>query len=118
MPYTPFVYLIVSTVVVAIVAWLVNAQIRLREPARGIVNVALGLIVIGMLLWLVNTYVPMAQSIKDLLNVVVFVACLVWVLKAFGLWGRVVAFWDRITSRRIEPDRYEEPRHPEPMAHR
>lgn len=117
MPYMPFVYLGVSAVVVAVIAWLVNVQMPLREPGRGIVNVALGLIVIGMLLWLVNNYVPMAQSIKDLLNVVVFVACLVWVLQAFGLWGRVVALWDRITTRRIERDHYEEPRHPETVSH-
>lgn len=100
----PFMYLVVSIVVVAVVAWVVNARVPLPEPARGIVNVMLGLIAIGMLLWLVNTYVPMAQSIKDLLNVVVFVACVVWVLQAFGLWARTVALWNRMTHRHLSSD--------------
>lgn len=110
MPF-PFMYLVVAIVVVALVAWLINVRMPLSEPVRGIVNVVLGLIVIGMLLGLVNNYVPMAQSIKDLLNIVVFIASVVWVLKAFGLWGHVVAFWDRITSRRITADHVDEPRH-------
>jgi len=101
---------VVAIVVVAIVAWLVNARMPLPAPVRGIVNVMLGLIVIGMLLWLVNNYVPMAQSIKDLLNVVVFLACVVWVLQAFGLWARTVAFWNRLTHRHLPSDSETVPR--------
>jgi hypothetical protein len=112
----PFVYLVIAIVVVALVAWVVN-RTPVPEPVRGIVNVMLGLIAIGMLLWLVNTYVPMAQSIKDLLNVVVFIACVVWVLQAFGLWPRTVALWNRMTRRRVEADHFEEPQHPETVPH-
>ena len=114
MPIT-FAYLVISIVVIAIIAWLINIQWPLPAPSKGILNVMLGLIVIGILLWLINNYVPMAQSIKDLLNVVVFIASLVWVLQAFGLWTPVVAFWNRLTTRRTPPveQNYEEPRHSE-----
>jgi hypothetical protein len=110
----PLIDVAVAIVVVALIGWLVNARVPLPAPITRIVNVMLGLIVIGIVLWVVNTYVPMAQSIKGLLNVVVFIASLVWVLEAFGLWNRVVELWNRFTSRRIAPaGHYGEPRHPE-----
>jgi hypothetical protein len=52
----------------------------------------LSLIVVGMLLWLVNNYIPMASSIKTILNVVVVVMVCVWVLNAFGLWTTLVNY--------------------------
>jgi len=57
-----------------------------------LINIVVVLIVIGVALWLVNSYIPMASSIKSILNVVVVVAVLVWVLQAFGLWGRVTSY--------------------------
>jgi hypothetical protein len=57
-----------------------------------LVNVVIALIVVGVALWLINTYIPMASGIKTILNVVVVVAAAVWVLQAFGLWGRVTSY--------------------------
>jgi hypothetical protein len=57
-----------------------------------LVNVVIALIVVGVLLWLINTFIPMASGIKTILNVVVVVAVAVWVLQAFGLWGRVTSY--------------------------
>lgn len=40
-------------------------------------------------MWLINTYIPMAAPIKSLLNAVVVIALIVWLLKAFGIWGQI-----------------------------
>jgi hypothetical protein len=50
-----------------------------------LLHMVMVLIVIGVLLWLVNNYMPMAGSIKKVLNIVVFVAVVIWVLKAYGI---------------------------------
>lgn len=57
-----------------------------------LVNIVIALIVVGVALWLINNYIPMASGIKTILNVVVVVAVAVWVLQAFGLWGRVTGY--------------------------
>ena len=57
-----------------------------------LINIVVALIVIGVALWLINNYVPMASGIKTLLNAVVVIAAAVWVLQAFGLWGRVTSY--------------------------
>ena len=57
-----------------------------------LINIVLALIVVGVALWLINNYIPMASGIKTILNVVVVVAVVVWVLQAFGLWGRVTSY--------------------------
>jgi hypothetical protein len=57
-----------------------------------LLNIVVALIVVGVALWLINNYIPMASSIKTILNVVVVVAVVVWVLQAFGLWGRVTSY--------------------------
>ena len=57
-----------------------------------LLNVVIVLIVVGVLLWLVNNYIPMAASITNILNAVVVIAVVIWVLKAFGLWGSVTNF--------------------------
>jgi hypothetical protein len=57
-----------------------------------LVNIVIVLIVVGMCLWLINNFIPMASSIKTILNVVVVVAVVVWVLQAFGMWGRVTSY--------------------------
>ena len=57
-----------------------------------LVNIVIALIVVGVALWLINTYIPMASGIKAILNVVVVVVVGVWVLQAFGLWGRVTSY--------------------------
>jgi len=57
-----------------------------------LINIVIALVVVGVALWLINTYIPMAYSIKTILNVVVVIAVAVWVLQAFGLWGRVTSY--------------------------
>jgi predicted membrane protein len=57
-----------------------------------LLNIVIALVVVGVALWLINNFIPMASSIKSILNVVVVVAVGVWLLKAFGLWGRVTNY--------------------------
>jgi predicted membrane protein len=57
-----------------------------------LLNIVIALVVIGLALWLINNFIPMASSIKSILNVVVVVAVCVWLLQAFGLWGRVTNY--------------------------
>ena len=57
-----------------------------------LVYIALVLIIVGMALWIINTYIPMARSIKAILNTVVVLVVCVWLLKAFGLWERVLQY--------------------------
>jgi hypothetical protein len=45
------------------------------------------LVVAGLILWLVNTYIPMDHKIKTILNVVAVILVIVWLLKAFGVFG-------------------------------
>jgi hypothetical protein len=59
----------------------------------------IALIVVGVVLYFVNTYVPMAGSIRGLLNVVVFLATLVGVLQAFGLWAPLRQMLYNLTHR-------------------
>ncbi|MGA2436297.1 MAG: Thivi_2564 family membrane protein [Bryobacteraceae bacterium] len=57
-----------------------------------LLNIVVALVVIGVLLWLINNFIPMASGIKGLLNAVVVICSAVWVLQAFGLWGRVTSY--------------------------
>ncbi len=57
-----------------------------------LINIVIVLIVVGVGLWLINRFIPMASSIKTILNAVVVIAVCVWLLQAFGLWGRVTSF--------------------------
>jgi hypothetical protein len=57
-----------------------------------LVNLVIVLIVVGVALGLINRYIPMASSIKTILNVIVVIAVGVWVLKAVGLWSRVIGY--------------------------
>ena len=95
------IYVIVSLVIVAIIAWLINHYITVPQNIKTIVNIVLVLIVVGMGLWLINTYLPMAGSIKAILNIVVVVATCVGVLQAVGLWSDVVRLWSNITTHRL-----------------
>lgn len=52
-----------------------------------LIAIVIALIVVGVLLWLVNTYIPMDAKIKMLLNVVIIIVLVLWLLKAFGVWG-------------------------------
>jgi len=61
-----------------------------------LINIVIALIVVGVALWLINNFIPMAGSIKSILNIVVVIAVVIWVLKAAGLWGRVIGY--RLTN--------------------
>ncbi|MEO8733624.1 MAG: Thivi_2564 family membrane protein [Flavobacteriales bacterium] len=54
-----------------------------------ILQVFLVIIVVGVLLWLVNRFIPMQGTIKWILNLVVVIVLIIWLLKAFGVWGSV-----------------------------
>lgn len=96
---TPFLQVVVALIAVVVVAWLINARIRMPENFRLMSNVVLTLLVVGMILWLINNFVPMAGSILAILNIVVVVGTCVWVLKAFGIWSSVVRTWDNLIHR-------------------
>ena len=66
---------------------------------KTLLYVVLALLVVGVGLYLINTYVPMAGSIRAILNVVVFVATVVGVLQAFGLWVPVQRMWNNVTHQ-------------------
>jgi predicted membrane protein len=61
-----------------------------------LLNIVIALVVVGLALWVINNFIPMASSIKSILNVVVVVAVGVWLLQAFGLWGRVTNYRYRL----------------------
>ncbi|HVG15306.1 MAG TPA: Thivi_2564 family membrane protein [Chitinophagaceae bacterium] len=54
-----------------------------------LITVIIVLIVVGLVLWLINNYIPMDGKIKSILNVVVVICVIVWLLKAFGLLGKL-----------------------------
>ena len=96
----PFLDVLVTLLVVAIVAWLIHNRIGVPGSMRTILDVVLALIVVGIALWLINTYVPMAGSIKAILNIVVVIATCVGVLQAVGLWSQVEKFVDDLIHHR------------------
>jgi membrane-bound ClpP family serine protease len=95
----PFLYPVLSLILIAIIAWFVNKRMPAEVNFKPIVNIVMSLIIIGIVLWLINTYIPMAGAIKAILNIVVVIATCVFVLKAFGLWSEVVRLWTDLTSR-------------------
>jgi hypothetical protein len=54
-----------------------------------LITVIIVLIVVGLVLWLINNYIPMDGKIKSILNIVVVICVIVWLLKAFGLLGKL-----------------------------
>jgi hypothetical protein len=99
----PLLYLVLTLIVVAVIAGVVNTSARTPDRIKPLVNMVLTLIVVGMALWLINTYVPMAESIKAILNIVVVVGCCVLVLQTVGLWDRVVDMWTGMWARITKP---------------
>jgi len=97
----PLVDILSTLIVVGILVWAVNTYVPTPGTMRNAANVVLGLLIVGMVLWLINSYVPMAGSIKAILNIVVVLATIVQVLRAFGLWNRIVASWHEFRARRL-----------------
>ena len=54
-----------------------------------LITILIVILVVGILLWLVNTKIPMDSTIKMILNAVVVISLVIWLLKAFGVWGAV-----------------------------
>ena len=52
-----------------------------------LLTILIVLVFTGLALWLINTYIPMDHKIKTILNVVVVIVVIVWLLKAFGVFG-------------------------------
>ena len=111
----PLVDILSTLIVVVILVWAINTYVPAPGTIRNAANVVLGLLIVGMVLWLINSYVPMAGSIKAILNIVVVLATIVQVLRAFGLWGRVVAMWNDLKMRRTtaHAEAPAEPREPQ-----
>jgi hypothetical protein len=55
-----------------------------------VLNIVLILIGVGVLLWLINKYIPMQGTIKSILNAVVVIVVVVWLLKVFGVWDKLL----------------------------
>lgn len=52
-----------------------------------ILTVLLVLVVAGIILYLVERFIPMDATIKWIFRVVIIIILIVWLLKAFGVWG-------------------------------
>jgi len=61
-----------------------------KKIVMPILNVVLILIGVGVLLWLINKYIPMQGTIKNILNAVVVIVVVVWLLKVFGVWDKLL----------------------------
>jgi hypothetical protein len=58
-----------------------------KKPTMSIVNVIIVLVVVGLILYLINRFIPMQSTIKSILNIIVIIAVIIWLLRAFGIWG-------------------------------
>lgn len=56
-----------------------------------ILTILLVLVVAGVVLWAINSYIPMDANVKKLLNVVAIIILVIWLLKAFGVFGYLAA---------------------------
>ena len=52
-----------------------------------LISIVIVLVVTGLILWLINRFIPMQSTIKMILNLVVVIVLILWLLKAFGIWG-------------------------------
>ncbi|MFZ1729899.1 MAG: Thivi_2564 family membrane protein [Bacteroidota bacterium] len=52
-----------------------------------LISVVLLLIAVGFVLYLVNRFIPMDRKIKEILNIVVVLVVILWLLRAFGVFG-------------------------------
>ena len=50
-------------------------------------NIIIVLVIVGVILYLINRYIPMDGKVKSILNIVVIICLIIWLLKAFGIWG-------------------------------
>lgn len=52
-----------------------------------LISLIIILAVVGLIVWAVTTYIPMDAGIKKLILIVAIVACVLYVLQAFGVLG-------------------------------
>jgi hypothetical protein len=52
-----------------------------------LLTVLITLIVVGVVLYLINNYLPLDGKIKTIINWVVVIVIVIFLLKAFGVWG-------------------------------
>lgn len=52
-----------------------------------LLTVIIVLVLVGLALYLVNRFVPMDGKIKTILNWAVVIIIILWLLKAFGVFG-------------------------------
>ena len=57
-----------------------------------VLYIVLVLVVAGVIMYLINNYIPMDSKIKSLLNIVVIIILIIWLLKVFGLIGKIGSF--------------------------
>jgi hypothetical protein len=65
--------------------------LNLLEKTMSLIHLLLILVAIGVILWLIDTYIPMQATIKNILNAVVVIAVIIWLMKVFGLLGKLSA---------------------------
>lgn len=51
-----------------------------------ILTILIFLVVVGVVLYLINK-IPMDGTIKQIINILVIILIIVFLLKAFGIWG-------------------------------
>lgn len=54
-----------------------------------LITILLILVAIGVLLYLVNQYIPMDAKIKKVVNIVAIIGVVIWLLKVFGVLGKI-----------------------------
>jgi hypothetical protein len=52
-----------------------------------LLSILILLIVVGVVLYLINNYLPLDGKIKTIINWVVVIVIVIFLLKAFGVWG-------------------------------
>jgi hypothetical protein len=57
-----------------------------------VLTIIVVLVVAGVIMYLINNYIPMDSKIKSLLNIVVIIILIIWLLKVFGILGRLGSF--------------------------
>jgi len=54
-----------------------------------LLSLIVALVVVGVIMWAINAYIPMEARIKNILNIVVIIVVVFWLLKVFGVIGRM-----------------------------
>jgi hypothetical protein len=66
-----------------------HVRYTIQLTNMSLLTIVIVLIIAGVILYLINRYIPMDGKIKTILNIVVVIILIIWLLKAFGIWGGV-----------------------------